>query len=281
MELWYTETYREGTRFSMKVKGTLYHAETPYQVVDVVDTDDYGRVMLLDGLIMLTDRDEFIYHEMIAHVPMLAHPNPKKVLIIGGGDGGTLREVLRHPEVEEAHLCEIDDKVIEASKEFFPAFHSAFSDPRSRVFVEDGIAFIERSKGQYDVIIVDSTDPIGPAVELFEAPFFTKVSEALRPGGVFVQQSETVYGNADIVRDLFGQLRSVFPKVSGYMACIPTYPTGFWTFCFCSAGRDPFEAFDAERAARIEARGLRYYNADLHRGAFALPTFVRQVVRGE
>ncbi len=278
MDLWYSEQHRH-TRLSFKVRQTLYHAQTNYQTVDILETWDWGRVLLLDGLVMLTERDEFAYHEMIAHVPLMAHPRPQRVLIVGGGDGGTLREVVRHPGIEAAHLCEIDGEVVEACRRFFPSLRPGFDHPAARVFIEDGTSFVrETDSGSYDVVIVDSTDPVGAAEGLVEEGFYREVRRILGEGGIFVQQTESPWVEPDVVRRIYAALRGVFRKVACYLVSVPTYPSGTWSFAFASASADPIPpAFDPTRWEALRAGGLRYYTPDIHRAAFALPPFAAEL----
>ncbi|MBX9704200.1 MAG: polyamine aminopropyltransferase, partial [Silvanigrellaceae bacterium] len=187
LDLWYQERHNEECSFGLHVKTVLHSVQSPFQRVDVFESSGFGRVLTLDGLMMCSERDEFVYHEMISHVPLLAHPNPKRVLVIGGGDGGTLREVLRHDCVEEAVLCEIDGEVINAARAFFPSLAVGLNHPRAKIHVEDGVAFVKNTdRAQFDVVIIDSTDPIGPGVGLFSGNFYREVKRILRPDGIVI-----------------------------------------------------------------------------------------------
>lgn len=274
MELWYTEKHSDNVGITLKITQTLFSGRSDFQQLEILDTLEYGRMMLLDGLVMVTERDEFIYHDMITHPALFTHPAPKKVLVIGGGDGGSIREIVRHPEVELAVLCEIDGLVIEKSLEFLPSMSSAINGehPRVKLHVDDGLAYIRQHQGEFDVILVDSTDPIGPAVGLFEEDFYRLVFSALKEDGIMVAQSESPFYHADIQKTMFRNLRTVFPIVEMYQAFIPTYPSGFWSFAFASKKYHPVRDFDAERAAKRDFH-TRYYNENLHLGAFMLPTF--------
>jgi spermidine synthase len=276
MDLWYTEKHSDNVGISLKVKQSLFSGRSDYQQLDIVETLDYGRMMLLDGLVMVTERDEFIYHEMIAHPALFTHPAAKKVLVIGGGDGGSIREIVRHPEVELAVLCEIDALVIEKAIEFLPSMASAIDGTHSKVQVRvaDGLAYIKEHPATFDLILVDSTDPIGPAVGLFEEGFYQLVHSALKADGILVAQSESPFYHAAIQKSMFANLRATFPIVEMYQAFIPTYPSGLWSFAFASKHYHPLTDFAAERATK-RSFPTRYYNPDLHRGAFMLPTFVR------
>ncbi|MCD6527502.1 MAG: polyamine aminopropyltransferase [Desulfuromonas sp.] len=281
MDMWYTEKHSENVGITMKVTETLFSGKSEFQQLDIVNTLEYGRMMLLDGLVMVTERDEFIYHDMIAHPALFTHPNPKKVLVIGGGDGGSIREIMKHPGVEQAVLCEIDGLVINKSIELLPTMACEIdgSNPRVKLHVDDGLAYIREHQNEFDIILVDSTDPIGPAVGLFEEDFYRLVDGALKEDGIMVAQSESPFYHADIQKTMYANLRAVFPIVEMYQAFIPTYPSGFWSFAFASKFYHPVNDFNRERAA---TRGFytRYYNEELHLGAFMLPTFARENIAG-
>ncbi len=277
MDLWYTEKHSDNVGITIKTTQTLFSGKSAFQQLDIVETLEFGRMMLLDGLVMVTERDEFIYHEMIVHPALLTHPQPKKILVIGGGDGGSIREIMKHPEVELAVLCEIDGLVIEKSIEFLPSMAAEIDgkNPRVKLHVDDGIAYIRAHQNEFDIILVDSTDPIGPAVGLFAESFYHLVFSALKDDGIMVAQSESPFYHAEIQKNMYRNLRAVFPIVEMYQAFIPTYPSGFWSFAFASKKYHPLTDFDPDRAARRPFHS-RYYNEDLHRGAFMLPTFARE-----
>ncbi|MBR57813.1 MAG: spermidine synthase [Myxococcales bacterium] len=283
MSTWVTEAWKSrgneaATRFSLKVEKVLCHRFTEFQELWIGETSDFGRVMMLDGYIMLSERDEFVYHEMLSHVPLLSHPAPRDVLIIGGGDGGTLREVLRHSEVERVTLCEIDEAVVQASKEFLPSIcEGSFVDPRADVQIGDGIAYVRNLPSEaLDVIIVDSTDPVGPGELLFGEDFYAHCRRALRPDGIIALQSESPWEDSDLFRAIQVRIRNVFGDSHPYLVSIPTYPSGTWSLTVTSVdGTRPTK--DRERAERI-SRGCRYYTPDVHSSAFALPAFVQQLL---
>jgi spermidine synthase len=280
MELWYTEKHSENVGITMKVAKTLFSGHSEFQKLDIVETLEYGRMMLLDGLVMLTERDEFVYHDMIVHPALFTHPNPKKVLVIGGGDGGTVREIVKHTFVEQVVLCEIDGLVIEKSIELLPSIACELKgNPRVKIHVEDGIAYIRNHKNEFDVILVDSTDPVGPAVGLFEEDFYKTVFSALREDGILVAQSESPFYHAEIQKNVYANLRRVFPVVEMYQAFVPTYPSGYWSFAFASKRYHPIKDFNRKRAAD-RVFYTKYYNEDLHLGAFMLPTFARENIAG-
>ena len=277
MDMWYTEKHTENVGITMKVTETLFSGKSKFQQLDIVETVDYGRMMLLDGLVMVTERDEFIYHDMITHPALFTHPDPKKVLVVGGGDGGSIREIMKHPGVELAVLCEIDGLVIDKSIELLPTMACDIdgSNPRVKLHIDDGIAYIRDHQDEFDIILIDSTDPIGPAVGLFEEDFYRLVHGALKQDGIMVAQSESPFYHDDIQKKMYANLRAVFPIVEMYQAFIPTYPSGFWSFAFASKTYHPVKDFDRQRTANRNFY-TRYYNEDLHLGAFMLPTFARE-----
>jgi spermidine synthase len=280
LDLWYQERHNDEISLGLHIKSVLHSVQSPFQRVDILDTSGFGRIMTLDGLMMVTERDEFVYHEMIAHVPLLVHPNPKRVLVIGGGDGGTLREVLRHDGVQEAVLCEIDGEVVEAARKFLPYVAVGLNHPRAKVHIGDGVDFVHKSeKGSFDVVIVDSTDPIGPGVGLFSEAFYKEVHRILRPGGIVMAQCESPWENAIDLKKVYGNLKDGFAHVYAMTGTIPTYPFGYWSWAFASDTAHPYEKIDQERAAAIE-KTTRYYNRELQRGAFALPNFLKDRLKG-
>lgn len=251
------------------------HRETVqsrFQKISVYDTVPFGRMLVHDDVIMLTEADEAHYHEMIVHVAMNVHPAVRRVLVVGGGDGGTVREVLRHETVERVDLCEIDDQVVEVCRRHFPAMAGSFADPRVRLFFEDGAAFIERHPDEYDLIVVDSSDPIGPAEVLFRRRFYESLAAALRPDGIAVTQSESMHYHGPIIRELARFCREIFPVYGYYYALVPTYPSGTIGFSFCSRKYHPVRDLDRRKAGRLE--GLKYYTPEIHCAAFVLPRFV-------
>ena len=276
MGLWFTEKHKKNSGITLKVKTALFHGKSEYQVIDVLDTFEFGRMLLLDGLVMITERDEFVYHEMITHIPICVHPAPSNILVIGGGDGGTIREILRHPEVKRADLVEIDKLVIEKSMEFFPSVSSKLKDPKVNIIVKDGIRYIKEHRNEYDVIIIDSTDPIGPGEGLFKREFYKSVFDSLKEDGIMVAQTESPFVNENLVANIFKNIKAIFPIVKMYTASIPTYPGGYWSFSFGSKKYDPIKDFNQKRAADIQAQ-LKYYNSDIHKASFALPNFVQKL----
>lgn len=231
-------------------------------------------MLVLDGMVQTTERDEFVYHEMIAHVAMQTHPHPSRVAVIGGGDGGAVREVLKYSTVEEVVLVEIDEKVVQASRTYLPAISRGLDDPRVRCLYTDGIAHIEGTSAGYDVILVDSTEPVGPAVGLFGEPFYAACHRALTDQGVLVAQTESPFYNASLLAGAARAIGRLFRYSGVYLASIPTYPSGLWSFTIGSKAVDPLEV-----EPDLSSIETRYYTGAVHRGAFALPRFVHDILR--
>jgi spermidine synthase len=276
---WFTEEDFGAIRLSMRVYERLHVERSEYQEIAVYDTGFFGRVLTLDDCVMFTERDEFVYHEMLTHVPLVTIPEPKDVLVIGGGDCGILREALKHPSITRAVQCEIDERVTAVCDEYFPWVDDVKRDPRTTLAYEDGVAFIERHAGEFDLIVIDSTDPVGPAVGLFQREFYAKVARALKPGGVMVAQTESPHWAAGVVSDIYREIGHAFDEVHAYMGYIPTYPSGAWCWAYASNGRTPSRFVDRERAARV-AESCLYYNTDIQTAAFALPTFAARAMGG-
>ncbi|TCL62767.1 spermidine synthase [Hydrogenispora ethanolica] len=275
MELWYTEQQTPNLGLSCKINRTLHVEKTEYQDLAVIDTIQYGRMLVLDGMVMTTEVDEFVYHEMITHVALNTHPRPERVLVVGGGDGGAIREIIKHTSVKEAVLGEIDRRVVEVSQEYLPSIAGALTDARVTLAIGDGVEHVRQSKGKYDVILVDSTEPIGPAVGLFSREFYQDVYEALTPDGIMVAQSESPFVNQDVIRMIHTNLQGVFPIKHLYLASIPTYPSGLWSFTLASKKWDPLQA----DPATFQAMETKYYTPDVHFGAFKLPKFAADLVK--
>ena len=280
MELWFTEQHTKNVRFSMKLDRQLYSAQSEFQRIDIFDSLEFGRVLTLDGYVMLTEKDEFIYHEMIVHVPMCAHPNARKILVIGGGDGGTVRELVRYASVERIDLVEIDEQVVEACKEYLPQTAGKLEDPRVHAFYEDGLKFIRHQENEYDLILVDSTDPFGPGEGLFTREFYGNCFRALKADGIMVNQHESPFYKEDAYAMQRAHKRIVesFPLARVYQAHIPTYPSGHWLFGFASKQYHPVRDVDFAGWEKLGLR-TRYYNTKLHAAAFALPTYVEEMLR--
>ncbi len=277
VHIWAEERVGEIASQKFRVSETLFSGRSDFQKVDVLKTEGYGVMLFLDGLVMLSERDEFIYHDMISHVPLYVHPRPKRVLIIGGGDGGTAREVLRHEDVAQCHMVEIDGMVVEVSKRYIPKTAVGFEHPRLKLTIGDGVRHMAETDERYDVVIIDSTDPIGPAKPLFGETFYRNVFRVLADDGIVVAQGESSHYELEAQRTVLSSMGKVFPKVSLYNYCNLTYPGGLWSFVYASKGLCPLADLDG---ARIKQQNLdlSYYNEDIHRAAFALPSFQRQRV---
>lgn len=272
-ELWITEEQSPDMKLSLRVSDVLLNVKSPYQDILLVDTGEYGRMMILDGAIQITERDEFCYSEMMAHVALSSHPDPRRVLIVGGGDGGVLREVLRHKNVEKATLIDIDEDVINASKRFLPTISAALEDPRADVKPMDAMVYIKAAKEEFDIAIVDSTDPVEFAAGLFESPFYRDIHTALKKDGMVVAQTESPFTDRNVVRDAFREMSSVFPVVRMYWGAMPTYPSGMWTYTVGSKTADPSVPL------RPAPEGTKYYTSEIHRASFVLPPFVIDLLK--
>lgn len=265
--------------FGIAIDGArcLFSEKSDFQKVEIIDTNSVlGKVLTLDDLMMTTEGDEYHYHEMIAHIPMMNHKNPETVLVIGGGDGGTVREVLKHKTVKKVVLCEIDDLVISVCREFLPTISCGLKDPRVEIKVEDAIEFIKDKKNEYDVVLIDSTDPMGPGEGLFTDEFYTNVKNSLKEGGIMVAQSESPFAQAESVRKMYVQLKKVFPICATYTSNIPTYPGGYWAWAFCSKTVEPLSYIDEERCAEI-TKTCKIYNKEYHLARFALPNYLKEL----
>ena len=280
MELWFTEKHTANVNFSIKVDRQLYSGKSEFQRIDVFESKEFGRFLTLDGYIMLTEKDEFIYHEMITHVPMCVHPSAKRVLVIGGGDGGTVRELLRYPTIEHIDLVEIDELVVEVCRKYLPQTAGGLGDERVHPHFEDGLKFIRHCEDEYDLIIVDSTDPFGPGEGLFTKEFYGNCYKALKADGIMVNQHESPFypDDAYAMQRAHKRIVESFPISKVYQAHIPTYPSGHWLFGFASKKYHPVRQVDW---TRWNALGLatRYYNTQLHAGAFALPNYVEELLK--
>lgn len=279
MELWYTENQTQNVNFSMKVKNHLYSEQSPFQKIDVLDTYEFGRVLVIDNWTMVTEKDEFIYHEMITHVAMATNQNIKNVLVIGAGDGGTVRELTRYKNIENIDMVEIDEAVVRASKEFLPFTSSKLDDERVNLFFEDGIKFVKGKENLYDLIIIDSTDPIGPGEGLFTTEFYKDCFASLTESGILINQCESPYypHNAKEMKRSFSKLKGIFNICEAYQYHMPTYASGHWMFCFASKKLHPLKDFNADKWNSLNL-STKYYNTDLHIGAFMLPNYVKELL---
>lgn len=281
MELWYTEEHTPDVRFSIKVDKQLYAGQSNFQRIDVFESKEFGKFLTLDGLMMLTEKDEFIYHDMIVHVPMATNPNIKNVLVIGAGDGGTVRELTRYENIEKIDMIEIDKMVVDVCKEYIPKTACKLDEKRVNIFFQDGLRFVRDKQNEYDLIIVDSTDPFGPGEGLFTKEFYGNCFKALKEDGILVNQLESPYYStyAMSMNRAFKRIKDLFPICRVYQAHIPTYPSGHWLFGFASKKYDPLK-FDEKIWDALDLK-TKYYNTDIHIGCFALPSYVKELLVSE
>lgn len=282
MELWYTEQHTQNVRFSIKVTDVLYTNHSGIQQIDVFDSKEFGRFLTLDGLMMVTEKDEFIYHDMMVHVPMAIKSDAKKILVIGGGDGGTVRELTRYDSVETIDMVEIDEEVVRVCRKYLSQTACRLDDPRVKIYYEDGLRFVRSKIDEYDMILVDSTDPFGPGEGLFTREFYGNCFKALKDDGILVNQHESPYYDyyADSMKRAHKRIEEFFPVCRVYQAHIPSYPSGHWLFGFASKKLDPVADLDAGRWEKI-GLDTRYYNTSIHTGSFALPTYVKELLDHE
>ncbi len=280
MELWFSELHTQDVKLSIRVDKQLYSGQSDFQRIDVFESKEFGRFLTLDGFMMLTEKDEFVYHEMITHVPMGVHPCAERILVIGAGDGGVVRELTRYETVKHIDMVEIDPLVVEVCKKYLPQTACRFDDPRVQLYFEDGLRFIRSKENEYDVIIVDSTDPFGPGEGLFTKEFYGNCYKALREDGIMVNQHESPFydGDAEACRRAHKRIVESFPISRVYQAHIPTYPSGHWLFGFASKRYHPVHDFDGI-AWKLLGIDTKYYTPQLHAGAFALPAYVESLLR--
>lgn len=279
MELWFTEKHTDTAQFSIKVERCLYSAQSPYQRIDFFASKEFGTFFTLDGYMMANEKDEFIYHDMIVHVPMATNPKIQEVLVIGGGDGGAIRELTRYPTIQRIDMVEIDEMVVRACQKYLPQTACKMEDRRVHLYFEDGIEFVSKQKNQYDLIIVDSTDPIGPGEGLFTLDFYKNCFESLKEDGVLVNQHESPYyeGDAKEMKRAHSKIKKIFPICEVYQFHMPTYPSGHWLFGFASKKLDPIKDLKAEEWEKF-GLDTKYYNLPLHQASFALPTYVQKML---
>lgn len=271
-ELWLIEKQTNNLSLSIKIKETLFRKTSSFQEILMVDSYEFGRTLFLEGTFQTTERDEFFYHEMITHVPLFSHPGAESVLVIGGGDGGTLREILKHKNIKEAILVEIDEDVVNVSKRFLPFYSSFEGDPRFKIEITDGIKYVKEKDNRFDIIIIDSTDPVGPAQGLFSESFYRDCYRALKEDGIVVTQSESPFLHLQLIRDIKRAMEKVFPLCSIYTAPVPTYPSGYWSF---TAGSKKYDPSIPLRTPDFETR---YYTPEIHRASFVLPNFLKNAI---
>lgn len=282
MEMWFSEMHTSNVKISIRTDRQLYSAQSDYQRIDVFESPEFGRFVTLDGDIIFSEADEFIYNEMVTHVPMSVHPDVKKVLIIGGGDGGVAREFCRYPEIEEIDVVESDEMFVDVCRQFFPETAKGFEDPRVKIFYEDGLRFLRDKMNAYDMIVNDSTDPFGHTEGLFTKEFYGSCYKALKEDGIMVYQHGSPFYDEDEVacRSMHRKAYRSFPISRVYQAHIPTCPSGYWLFGFASKKYHPLTDFKPER---FNNRKLKtwYYTTNLHMGAFMLPKYVEDLLEEE
>lgn len=284
-DVWFTDK-DANQALSLRYTGEiLFRKQSPFQRVSVLDTHAYGKMLTIDNMVMCTEKDEYHYHEMISHPAMLAYGNAKNVLVIGGGDGGTIREILKHESLEKVTMVEIDGTVIEACKEHLPSISCEFGNPKLNLIVGDGIEFVKNAKaGEYDLIMVDGSDPVGPAEGLFTNEFYTNCKNALTDNGLLVAQGESPMFNGKVFVELNQCLSKIFgeDKVNTMLFYIPTYPTGMWSFQIASKGNiNPIDTDQNRIEAFVNKHELNYYNEQIHKAAFAMPNFVKKLLKEE
>ena len=279
MELWFSEFHAPDVKHSIRVDRHLLSCKSDYQQIDIFDTPEFGRVLALDGNVMLTERDEFIYDEMITHVPMAVHPNVKDVLVIGAGDGGVVKELTRYDSIERIDLVEMDEQVIEACRTYLPENACRLDDPRVHIYFNNALRFIRRCKAEYDLIIVDSTDPFGPSEAYFTREFYGVCYNALRDDGIMVNQQGSPFykHDAEEIKRCHKRIVSTFPVSRVYQAHIPTYAAGSWLFGFASKKYHPIDDFDASKWKQL-GLDTQYYTTRLHVGAFYLPAYLEKML---
>lgn len=280
MELWFSEQHTPNVKFSIKVNKQLFSEVSEFQRVDIFDSAEFGRFLALDGRIMLTEKDEFIYHEMMSHVPMSVNFSAKNILLVGGGDGGTARELLKYDCIEKIDLVEVDEVVVNACKKFLPQTAACLDNPRVNVFIDDALKFIRRVENFYDLILVDATDPFGAGEGFFTKEFYGNCFHAMTDSGIMINQHENPYYSRDAMsmQRAHKKLLTTFPIVSAYQIHIPTYPSGHWLFGFASKKFHPISDVNFDKWKNLDIQ-TKYYNPKLHFGAFALPTYVEKLLQ--
>ena len=282
MDLWFSENYTENAKFGLRIKEQLYSEKSPFQQIDIFDTYEFGRLFTLDGVIMTTEKDEFVYHDMISHVPMAVNPEIKRVLVIGGGDGGTVRELTKYESIDKIDMVEIDELVVIAARKYLNFTSNKLDDPRVTLYFQDGIKFVKDIKEKYDLIIVDSTDPIGPGEGLFSKEFYDDAYDGLSYDGILINQSESaMYDNTKKeLQRAYSKIKEKFEIATVYQYHNATYAGGHWLFGFASKKYHPLEDFDAKRWDDLKLK-TRYYNTELHSGAFAIPNYIKEALGKE
>lgn len=275
--IWYRELHQRNAGLTLGVIKIHEVTESEFQTIEVIENPTFGKALVLYGSLMVADNDNNAYNEMLTHVPLFSHPAPKKNLIVGGGDCGALTEITKHPEVESITMCEIDEKVVEVSKRHFPNLTAGVNDPRVTMLFEDGKKYIEESQDKFDIIMLDLSDPVGPAADLFEKEFHQAVFDHLNDDGIMIAQSEAPTLNKPIIKKMYGHLRQIFPIVDMYTCHMPIYPSALWSFAYCSKKYHPLHDLDQARWDKLGLK-TRYYNPEIHRAAFAHQPFIKELI---
>lgn len=276
--VWYSELNQNDCGLTLKIDKTIESTSSEFQRIEVIENKTFGKMLVLYGSLMVCDNDNNAYNEMISHVPLFVHPKPDNMLIIGGGDCGALTEAMKHRDLKKLTMCEIDRKVVEISKKHFPKLTDGIHDPRAEIVFEDGKVYLEKFKTKYDIITLDLSDPVGPAAELFQPSFHQTVYDRLNDDGIMIAQSESPYFHKDAVTTMYKNLKEIFPIVKMYTCFMPIYPSALWSFAFCSKKYDPIENFRQDKYDSLNLK-TEYYNDDVHRSAFALPQFVKKLIK--
>lgn len=279
MDLWFTEEHSENARFSIKVDKQIFTKESKFQRIDIFESYEFGRFLTLDGLMMLTEKDEFIYHEMITHTAMAVNPNIESILVVGGGDGGAVRELCKYDSIKKIDLVEIDEDVVLSCMKFLPSVANKLKDKRVNIHYADGLKFVRHKENIYDLIIVDSTDPFGPGEGLFTKEFYGNCFRALKEDGILINQHESDFYNdyENSMKRAHKRIHEIFPICRVYEAHIPTYPSGHWYFGFASKKYNPVKDIKDEVWNELNIN-TKYYNTELHKGAFSLPNYVKEMM---
>ncbi|PHV72239.1 spermidine synthase [Sporanaerobium hydrogeniformans] len=278
MELWYTQEHSPNVRLSIKVDRHIYSEQSRFQRIDVMESYEFGTFLTLDSQMMVAEKDECIYHDMMVHVPMATHPAIQKVLVIGGGDGGAVRELTRYKSITHIDVVEIDKRVVEVCRHYLPQTASKLDDARVHLYYEDGLRFVRDKEQAYDLILVDSTDPFGPGEGLFTKEFYGNCHKALKEDGILINQHESPYyeRNKGSLQKTYERVSAFFPITKFYGACIPTYSSGYWLFGFASKKYDPVRDLKKDQWEALEL-DTQYYNTAIHKGSFALPNMIKKL----
>jgi spermidine synthase len=277
--MWFVEKYENKASLGVKIKKKILEQQSKFQKISLYETEYFGKLLTLDGITMLSEKDEFVYHEMIVHMPLCVHKKPERVLVIGGGDGGTVREILKHDTIKEVILCEIDEQVVRLCQQYLPLTAEKLTDPRVKLVFEDGAKFIEDYENYFDLIITDSTDPIGPGKVLFQENYYRTIKKALKANGMMTCQSESPWFYADILRDMTNNMCKIFNHVETYIAMIPLYLSGLWTMTFASNDYS-LKDFNRNKSETI-SKLCKYYNPAIHSAALTKPNFLQNIVNNK